>query len=735
MPKLPTAEEVFGLRPTPQAQRNIVGYDTSAIAQANIRAGQTLENVGQGAVQLGVNLLEEKERGREKAERERERAEAKLERENLKFDSILEARARSDYLLKSIELKEKIRSDPNFDMKSGLEEFSKIKQNYAGGFKTPEGAAAFDVFDRNTLADLQYDIGGVVLQRQQNAFLADTDDQIEKLAIAMSQSKDHAEIAQMTQVMRKLVQAKRAIPGINEDALRKQDRDITRQTALASYYALSDDEKRRILFGGDEYYDSEKPEGADYGAVTRLIESAGSGDLTAKNPNSSAKGRYQWTDATAKQYGLLGKGFDHRGDADKEEAAFKKFTEDNRSTLNSALGRMPTDAELYLAHQQGANGAAKLLVSPDEKAVDVVGRDAVLLNGGTEDMTAGEFADKWISKYEEKAGGASARYQGTPLAYLDGDTVVKLRDEFTAEKKAKEKAILDALELPILTQVQNENKLLSDVINNPQMSSADKEVALRKANLDGSVRSEWVTKAVSYINAQDTDETKVPPEEKLKAFEYVSDLQKELFYASENGKKILEPNVIKKFDGYRSEVMRLVAEKKITPSEGQQFLGGVTGAVDGAIEAKKTGGDWMISPPGLNDYNFYALEYLNTKLSNSGLSGQTALAVKRKVFSRFGSYLGRYGADGKFEQTGQYTSTSNEALDRRNIQGAVDMAVRDINAENYAGIINPEKPPNMVVQQKPEPQFTFKTIEEMEAANLPDGTIVSVNGQVGTYRK
>lgn len=701
MPKLPTAEEVFGMRQIPQAQRNIIGYDTSAISQANIRAGQTIENVGQGMVKFGLNQLDEKERQQEKELRDRDRAEARLERENAKFDSILEARARSDYLLESIALKEQIRSDPNFDMKSGLEKFSKIKQNYAGMFKTLEGSAAFDVFDANTVADLRYDLGGIVLQRQQNAFLADTDSQIEKLATAMSQSKDQNEIAQMAQTMRGLIKSKRAIPGINEEELAKQDRGVTKQTAIASYYAMTDEEKGRLLFGGgDEYYDSEKPSGADYTTIVRSIESAGSGDLNAKNPNSSAKGRYQWTDATAKQYGLLGKGFDYRGNEEKEEAAFKRFTEDNRVALNASLGRNPTDAELYLAHQQGANGAAALLSDPDAKAVDVVGRDAVINNGGNEDMTAGEFANKWISKYEEKAGGVSDRYKGTPLAHLDRDTVEKLKEEYVSEEKAREKAALDALELPALTQIQNENSMLISVINNPQMADVDKVVALRKANLDGTVRGEWVTKAVSYLEAKNVDETKVAPEEKLKAFEYASDLQKELYYSSENGAKILESDTLKKFDNYRSEIMRLVAEKKITPSEGQQFLGGPTGAVDSAIEAKKSGGDWMISPPGLNDYNFYALEYLNKSLSNKGLSGQTGLSVKRQVFSRFGSYLGKFDSAGKFEQTGKYVSTGNEATDRKNIQNAIDLALKDINIENYAGIVDPNKPPNMVVPKQ-----------------------------------
>lgn len=726
MPKLPTAEEVFGSRPTPRAQRNIVGYDTSAISQANIRAGQTIENAGQGMVQLGVNLLDEKERGREKAERERERAEAKLERENLKSDSILEARARSDYLLKALELKERVRSDPTFKVDDGLAEFSKIKQNYAGGFKTPEGAAAFDVYDRNTLADLKYDLGGVILQRQQNAFLADLDDQDAKLAVAMSQSKDLNEIAEISKVRRRLNQSKRAIPGINEDELRKRDRSISQEIGLAYYNALTDEEKQRVLFG-DEYYDSEKPAGADYTSVVRSIESAGSGDLEAQNPNSTAKGRYQWIDSTARKYGLLGKDFDYRGDAEKEEAAFKQFTEDNRVALNSALGRMPTDAELYLAHQQGAGGAAKLLSDPDAKAIDVVGGDAVLLNGGNEDMTAGEFANKWISKYEEKAGAVSQSYKGTPLEVLDYDTIGKLRETFKSEMKAKEKAALDALEIPKLTKIQNENELLSSIVNNTALPAQEKIIQIRKADLAGSVRSEWASNAVALINAQKPIDENIPPEQKAAAFLEASDLQRELYFlAGENGENILSPNVLGKFEKYRDEVFKRVSDGRLTPSEGQKFLEGVTNAIDSAIEAKKTGGDnALFSAPGINDYNYYALQYVDQYLKNIGHGSNVAL--KRDIFSKFSSYL----------PNGEYKSTGNWVNDEQLLQVAVSQAIKATNIRNYIGKIDPENPPNAVIptQNNVRTEHIFATEDEVDAANLEDGTIVSVGGKLMRYRK
>jgi hypothetical protein len=124
----------------------------------------------------------------------------------------------------------------------------------------------------------------------------------------------------------------------------------------------------------------------------------------AQNPNSSAAGLFQFTNGTAKQYGLSDK-FDPAASTD----AAARLAADNRAYLSKVLGRDPTAGELYLAHQQGMGGAAKLLANPNARAVDVVGAEAVRLNGGDANMTAGEFAAKWASKVD---GGASAPRTG-----------------------------------------------------------------------------------------------------------------------------------------------------------------------------------------------------------------------------------------------------------------------------------------------------------------------------------
>jgi hypothetical protein len=134
-----------------------------------------------------------------------------------------------------------------------------------------------------------------------------------------------------------------------------------------------------------------------YLAQTAKIESNFNPSATTKL--SSAGGLFQFLDSTAKQYGLQDK-FDPR--ASTEAAA--RLAKDNFTFLQRRLGREPTAGELYLAHQQGPKGAADLLLNPAAPAASAVGPVAVRNNGGGPDTTAGDFANKWVSKFGQSSG-------------------------------------------------------------------------------------------------------------------------------------------------------------------------------------------------------------------------------------------------------------------------------------------------------------------------------------------
>jgi len=144
--------------------------------------------------------------------------------------------------------------------------------------------------------------------------------------------------------------------------------------------------------------------------LKRLAEIESGMNPLAQNPKSSAKGLFQFIDSTAQQYGLK-----DPFDVNQSILAAQRLTNDNRAHLRKILGREPTDGELYLAHQQGASGAANLLSNPDALASQIVGNDAITLNNGSPEMTAGDFANQWVSKFDLQGG------QGTALLGDAGD--------------------------------------------------------------------------------------------------------------------------------------------------------------------------------------------------------------------------------------------------------------------------------------------------------------------------
>lgn len=76
---------------------------------------------------------------------------------------------------------------------------------------------------------------------------------------------------------------------------------------------------------------------------------------------TGAKGLFQFTGGTGRDYDLVGRGWDIRTDPEANTKGFVRLTEANRATLRNALGREPTYGELAVAHQQGAGGAISLL--------------------------------------------------------------------------------------------------------------------------------------------------------------------------------------------------------------------------------------------------------------------------------------------------------------------------------------------------------------------------------------
>jgi hypothetical protein len=135
--------------------------------------------------------------------------------------------------------------------------------------------------------------------------------------------------------------------------------------------------------------------GADYYTRLASIENPG-GNPNATSP-TGATGTYQFLPSTWRQYGG---GADIHGD---QTDAIKRFTQANYDTLSNALGRPPTSGELYLAHQQGAAGAVKMLTNPNSTPAQLGLGNAAIVNHLDPDAPASKVAAKIMAPFTNVA--------------------------------------------------------------------------------------------------------------------------------------------------------------------------------------------------------------------------------------------------------------------------------------------------------------------------------------------
>lgn len=147
-----------------------------------------------------------------------------------------------------------------------------------------------------------------------------------------------------------------------------------------------------------QYYDQlEKERGLPGGflAKTRAIESGNGTNLS--NPNSSARGDFQFIKSTAQSMGLS-----DPMDPYASAKAAADLAAKNMAGIRKATGQDPDGAALYMAHQQGLGGYLGLTRG------QMPAGQASSLNGG-DGLTASGF----LAKYRDK-------FNGAKVANLDG---------------------------------------------------------------------------------------------------------------------------------------------------------------------------------------------------------------------------------------------------------------------------------------------------------------------------
>jgi hypothetical protein len=183
--------------------------------------------------------------------------------------------------------------------------------------------------------------------------------------------------------------------------------------------------------------------GAVQGFMARVGRAESPSDV-ARNPRSSATGRYQFTGGTWLRYYKARFGADgltdrqilaKRTDGNLQDVLMRDLTADNVAALRRA--NVPiTEGNLYLAHFAGEAGARKLhAADPNARAVDVLGEKAVKANPFLEKMTARDVIEWAHGKMGSRADDG-----------VDMGAVGRSADTFDAEMSdvARQRAQLDA---------------------------------------------------------------------------------------------------------------------------------------------------------------------------------------------------------------------------------------------------------------------------------------------------
>lgn len=122
-----------------------------------------------------------------------------------------------------------------------------------------------------------------------------------------------------------------------------------------------------------------------------------SDDYGAKNPNSSATGKYQITKGTWESLGFDWKDI---GNPELQEQAMDMLTARNAAEMQQALGRVPNDTEMYLAHRFGTSGATQLLNAPiDDDISKHVSKQVMEANPDLKGLSVGDLVTETARKF------------------------------------------------------------------------------------------------------------------------------------------------------------------------------------------------------------------------------------------------------------------------------------------------------------------------------------------------
>lgn len=129
-------------------------------------------------------------------------------------------------------------------------------------------------------------------------------------------------------------------------------------------------------------------------------------------------------------------------DPDKQIANGLKWLARTRDGMSAALGREPTDEEIYLGHQQGVAGATALIQNPNTPAGQLVAPQNIRANGGDPNAPASVFVQHWQQVYDRTGAPAQTGAAAAPVTFSAwGDSIAaqQIRHGVAGQEDAQNK--------------------------------------------------------------------------------------------------------------------------------------------------------------------------------------------------------------------------------------------------------------------------------------------------------
>jgi hypothetical protein len=388
--RLPSDVDLGGT-PSGNSGRPIASYDATGYARGAAALAGGVSDLGKGGQAAARDIA------------------AVVNQQQTDMDSLDEAKANSNYLIRTKQLRDEISTatDP-----SGLEEkykpqFQQAYEESAGMISNPRRRELWGLKTAPDLTGQALAVGDKVFDLQKTQSIADANQKLDDIRQAALRTSDPAERGKFISTGQQLLTGLKDAGYIDAVTEQKYRKKWTEDYAASAIQMMPPEERVKTL--------STVVQGRDQ-VLDRIgqVENA-TGNPAARASTSSAMGNFQFTHGTwletvrAHRPDLLqGRSeqqvLDLRADPKVSREMAGYLLDDNSAVLRNQ-GITPTPTNLYLAHFLGASDAAKVIkAAPGTPISDIVSPASIAAN---KSVLEGKTTDTVIDWSGRKMGGSA----------------------------------------------------------------------------------------------------------------------------------------------------------------------------------------------------------------------------------------------------------------------------------------------------------------------------------------